>query len=109
MNEKKKIITKMSDEIVKFYFNKNAEDIYININKEKDSFTLTTSAKINVNDEEMEDVISNFKYNTKAEYEYMWELVGEYSDENELELLFILSKDIKIYYENEILKFIIKL
>lgn len=105
MKTKEKKITKMCDELLKYYFNKKATNISININEENEKYTIISKAKFNMTEDEIENLIENLPEHRDLEYETYWELIGEYSDDNELELLFLLSNSIHIYYENNFLIF----
>lgn len=99
MDIQKKKITKMSDELLKFYLNKNTKEISINVLEEKKHFSIESKAKIDLTEEEIEYIISNFPKHKDIEYDSYWELMGEYCDDDELELLFLLADSIHVYYE----------
>jgi len=107
--EQKKKIIKMTDEILKFLFQKKAKDINISLSEKDDKYELIANSKTNISDKEMEYIISNFARHKDLEYDFYWELMGENSEEDELELLFILADDVRIYYENDIFTMIIEL
>ncbi len=109
MEELKKKIIKMGDEIIQYFLEREGKDINLNIKEDDDKYFLYAKSKLNISEEEMEEIISNYKIHKDIEYDFFWELVGEYSNEEELELLFMLSDDIKIYYDNGILEFIIQI
>lgn len=109
MEEEKKKITKMTDEILTYYLKRDGKRINIDIEERYDKYIIVATSKVIVSDEEFEDIVRNFRTNKDLEYDFFWELVGEYSEDEELELLFMLADDIKIYYEEEILKFCIEI
>lgn len=99
----------MTDELIKYLLQKDAKDISINLSEKEAKYIIDVKSKIYISEEQMQELSSNFARHKDLEYEFLWELVGEYSDEDELELLFMIADDIRIYYENEILHFILEL
>lgn len=99
----------MTDEVLKFFLEKKGKEININIAEKEQIFEISAKSKVNISEKEMEYIISNFARHKDLEYDFYWELMGENSDEDELELLFILADDIRIYYENDELLMIIEL
>ncbi|WP_197407850.1 hypothetical protein [Caviibacter abscessus] len=99
----------MADEVLKFLLEKKGKEININISEKEKVFEISAKSKINISEKEMEYITSNFARHKDLEYDFYWELMGENSDEDELELLFILADDIRIYYENDEFLMIIEL
>lgn len=107
MLEKSKKVLRMQNELLKYLIIKKAKKVE-SIYEEKENFyEVTLSAKLNMSEKEIEFLISKFSKNKEREYEYFWELMGESLEEDELELLFTLADDVRIYYENNILKFVL--
>ncbi|WP_068268163.1 hypothetical protein [Caviibacter abscessus] len=102
-------LVKMADEVLKFLLEKKGKEININISEKEKVFEISAKSKINISEKEMEYITSNFARHKDLEYDFYWELMGENSDEDELELLFILADDIRIYYENDEFLMIIEL
>lgn len=107
MQEKKKKVVKMIDELLKYFFDNNCKNINMNYKEEKDKYIIEANSELDISEEEIEVLCENFEMHKDKEYDFFWDLMGETSGEAELELLFMLSDDIRIYYEERILKFII--
>lgn len=109
MELKKKQILKMTDEILRYFLEKKANNINFNINELEDKFIIKVSSFLDITEEEIEDINSKFVKHRDKEYEIYWELMGSDSEDDELELLFILATDIIIYYEDDKFTVVIEL
>lgn len=110
MEEYKKKISKMGDELIKFFLNRGSKKVGLELEDLEDKYILIAKSKADISEEELEELILNYKANKDTEYDYLWELVGDSSDEDELELLFILADNVRIYYDEEdILRFIVEI
>lgn len=107
MQEKKKKVIKMIDELIRYFFDNNCKNVGINYYEQKDKYVIEANSEIDISEEKIQDLCDNFSVHRYKEYDFFWDLIGETSGEEELELLFILADDIRIYYENNILKFVI--
>ena len=54
MVEQKKKIIKMTDEVLKFLFQKKAKDINLSLSEKDDKYELIANSKTNISDIEME-------------------------------------------------------
>lgn len=109
MEEKKRKLAKMVDEVSKFFLSKDATNININISNTGKKYIIDASGEIEIDDDEMEEIVSNLREHKDLEYDFFWELVGEYSDEEEFEIMFLLADEVRIYYENKQLNFVLEI
>ncbi|VWL85605.1 hypothetical protein [Oceanivirga miroungae] len=108
MEEVKKKIVKMGDEVVQYFLERDGKDISLNIKEDSEHYYLQAKSDVYISEYELEEIFSNYKIHRDLEYDFFWELVGENSEEAELELLFMLADDTKISYEDNILEFNIR-
>ncbi|WP_064591665.1 hypothetical protein [Streptobacillus moniliformis] len=109
MLEQEKIIVKMMDELVKYFLSKNGKKIKVEIEDKDNIFQITSSCNIDVSDDDLEFINSKLASHKNMEYDFYWELMGEPFEEDELKLLFLLADNVRIYYENNELLFIIEI
>ncbi|QXW65748.1 hypothetical protein KX935_00230 [Streptobacillus moniliformis] len=62
-----------------------------------------------MSDDDLEFINSKLASHKNMEYDFYWELMGEPFEEDELKLLFLLADNVRIYYENNELLFIIEI
>lgn len=108
MLEEKKKISRMTDELLNYFLDRNAKNININVLENKNNYVITVSSEIEVSEEEIEYINSNFVRHKNVEYECYLGLMGEGCAEDELELLFMLANSVRVYYDNNIFKFIVE-
>ncbi|WP_067142973.1 hypothetical protein [Oceanivirga salmonicida] len=110
MEEYKRKISKMGDELIKFLLNRGSKKVSLELEDLENEFIITAKSKVVINEEELNELILNYKAHKDMEYDYFWELVGDNSDEDELELLFMLADNVRIYYDDkEGLSFIVEI
>ncbi len=107
MIDKKKKIIKMQNEILKYMLIKGAVKVDVLYEEKEKMFELTAKSKIAIEESEMENLISKFSRHKEQEYDYYFDLIGETLEDDELELLFALADDVRIYYEKGILIFVV--
>ncbi|CAM3140764.1 hypothetical protein [Streptobacillus ratti] len=109
MLEQEKIIIKMMDELVKYFLSKNGKKIKVEIEEKENIFQIISSSNIDMSDDELEFINSKLASHKNREYNFYWELMGEPFEEDELKLLFLLADNVRIYYENNELLFIVEI
>lgn len=108
MLEEKKKISRMTDELLNYFLDRNAKDININVLEVENKYIITVFSEIKITEEEIEYINSNFVKHKNIEYECFLDLMGEGCSEDELELLFMVANEVRVYYENNIFKFIVE-
>lgn len=109
MLDKKKKIIKMQNEILKYMLIKGALKVDISYEEKEKNFELTAKSKVYMEESEMENLISKFSRHKEQEYDYYFDLIGETLEDDELELLFALADNVRIYYEQDVLTFVVAL
>lgn len=109
MEEVRKKIVKMSDEIIKYFLLKKGEEIDLNIKEMDEKYVIFVRSKVDISNKEMEELHFKISNHRDVEYDFYWELVGETYDDDELVLLSLISDKVDISYKENIMSFIIEL